>query len=222
MLMDIEAMAILGGKIVAGATTLGGAGVVAWKGVKGAFNGAKNAQTFIEKTQKTNDLVEDLSKKIDKLVDVQKVTIENQARYNVSLQRISEQVSDIRKEVTYNGGHSGKDIMRRIESQQNANWELSAQPQFKCNSDGHIIGANLAMLDIVKIGIDEAKGDGLFMKAANPDGIKKAIINTIQHGANLLHVDVTLNGVKGTITARIIRDTTGKALDLYAVFNKAT
>lgn len=217
VLMDIEGI-IMGGKIIGGIAT--GCAIL-YKGGKELFNAGTTAKEFVKETQETNKLVNTLAEKIDSLVEVQKVTVENQSRYNIALQKISEQVSDIRKEVTYNGGHSGKDIIRRIENQQAANWELSTQPQFKCNSEGYVTGANLAMLEIVGIGIDEAKGEGLFLKAANPEGIKKAIVNTIQHGADLMHSEVTFNGVRGVITARIIRDSTGKAMDLYAVFNKA-
>lgn len=215
--MDIEAIALMGGKIVTGAGVV--AGIV--KGAQKAYKTMKGVESIIEETKKNNEEQPKIVKAVEDLTVVVKHLSEQQAHTNIERRKMADDIAEIRREVLYNGGSSNKDMIRSILNHQNANWELSPQPQFKCNAHGNIVGANLAMLEIIGIGIDEAKGDGLFLKASNPDGLKKAIVNTIENGANLMHSEVTFNGVKGVITARIIRDSTGKAMDLYAVFNKA-
>lgn len=215
--MDIEALALMGGKIVTGAGVV--AGIV--KGAHKAYKTMKGVESIIEETQKNNEAQTKIVKAVEDLTVVVKHLSEQQAHTNIERKKMADDIAEIRREVLYNGGSSNKDMIRSILNHQNANWELSPQPQFKCNAQGNIVGANLAMLEIIGIGIDEAKGDGLFLKAANPEGLKKAIVNTIENGANLMHVDVTLNKVKGVITARIIRDVGGKAMELYATFNKS-
>lgn len=215
ILMEIEAILIMGGKLAAGA----GGAVGFWKGAKSAYKAIKGIEGLVEETRESNKMVREQQTAI-------RVILPQISKLNTDNAAIKESLQKIQYEISPNSGGSMKDVLNSIQDRMDADEYLDPTPIYKCDERGNATSLNKALLEILGMNYAEALGHGWAKQLHDND--RRRVLDAWNEAVGIgkefdeeytLINKITGKEITGRDTAIIQRNKDGKVTMIRGVFN---